>query len=134
MTTRSNQPDKKRGPDKIQDALDILNEAAKEKQNEIHQAVEHQYTDFKQALNDALGGVSTTGRSYLNGVRKRAQDALSQGEEKLKVTADALDRNVQKDPWLYLGMAAASAFVLGYTFCQSRFRKNASGSSTEEQG
>lgn len=122
MNPRTN-PQPKRKNDSFKDALNQLNEAAKERQEELQKTVEHQYTDLKQAINDVWGSVNATGNSYLNGVKKKAGDAVNRTEKNLKVTADALDDKLRDDPWLYIGAAAAGAFVLGFSFAQSRAKK-----------
>lgn len=125
MNARTNSQTKRRS-ESFKDAISQLNEAAKEKQQDLQSAVEHQYTDLKQAVSDAWGGVSATGQGYMSGVKKKAEDALASTEKNLKATAEVLDDKLREDPWMYLGVAAAGAFVLGFSFAFGRSKNRTS--------
>jgi hypothetical protein len=101
-------------PSKIHQALELLNEAALEKKEELFDALENQYVDFRQVIADA----NKTVRKQTATARKKTAAFLRSGEEKIEQTAvdtaEAVENKIKQRPWLFLGGVALSAFVIGY--------------------
>lgn len=95
--------------DKLEEALELLNEAAREKKEELQEAVEGRYSDLK----DLLIEQAENGLSMLNHAKKRIAKTLQQEEEKILTRAKDLDRTVRRNPWPVVGGAAVSALLLG---------------------
>lgn len=87
---------------KINEALDLLNELAKEKKAELQGMVSEKYSHLKSAL----GGASERFQDH-------ARETLAQGEEKVKEFASSIDKDVHKNPWPYLGGTALGFLILG---------------------
>jgi len=84
---------------KISEALELLNEAAKEKKDELKGLMVNKYAHIREAM--------TTGVEH-------AQEAIIQGKEKVIEIAGDVDKRVHKDPWVYIAGAAAASLLLGY--------------------
>lgn len=73
---------------KFEEALHLLNEAAKEKREEIARLLTDRFDHLK--------------------------DAVSQGRERAVEVFEEVDTKVKKNPWPYIGGAAIGALLLGY--------------------
>jgi len=100
--------------EKISEALRLLEEAAKDKKDELRHLIANKYTNLKNAVVEAEHSVAGT----LSTAQKRALDALAQAkcvsEEKIKKAAEVVDTSVHENPWPYVGGAAVVAFLLGF--------------------
>ncbi|GAB62245.1 MAG: DUF883 domain-containing protein [Candidatus Jettenia sp.] len=98
-----------RGPEKITEVIDLLNEAVQEKKEEFNRLITEKYSHIKDMVSGVTGENKITEKIIHN-----VSEALLGGEEKLKgMTAD-IDKKVRENPWLYLGLAAAGFFLWGY--------------------
>jgi len=102
------------GSEKLAEALSLLEEAAKEKKDEIRTLIAEKYTHLKGAVVDAEHGAAEA----LSAAQKRAVDALIHAkevsEEKIKKAAHTVDSHVHQNPWPYIGGTAVVALLLGY--------------------
>ena len=73
---------------KFEEALHLLNEAAKEKKDEISRLLSDRFNHLK--------------------------DAASQGRERVVEVFEEVDVKVKKNPWPYIGGVAVGALLLGY--------------------
>lgn len=90
------------GSESLHEALGHLNEAAKESREEIRKLVNEKYTN----LRDTLAGAAQASAGW---VKEQGTEAA----DKAKMTATAVDKSVHRNPWAYVGGAAATGFVLG---------------------
>jgi len=90
------------GNESLHEALAHLNEAAKESRDEVRKLVNEKYTNVR----DALAGAAQSSAGW---VREQSAEAA----DKAKMTATAVDKSVHRNPWAYVGGAAATGFVLG---------------------
>lgn len=89
--------------EKIHEALELLNAAAKERKEELAQLVSAKYGAVREALTGAAQGTSAW-------LREKGQAAGHAAKE----TAATVDEWVHKHPWPYIGGAALGALLLGY--------------------
>jgi ElaB/YqjD/DUF883 family membrane-anchored ribosome-binding protein len=101
-TTHSNE--------KIAEALKLLEEAAKEKKEELRNMVASKYGHLKSVLVDGEHAVADT----LAAAQKRAAEALRHAKEIGEEKAKAVDEHVHDHPWAYVGGAALTGLLLGY--------------------
>ena len=94
---------------RINEALDLLNEAAKEKSVELQELISGKYGH----LQSALSGIAET-------IRSKAQETYSRGKEKARDLAKDMDGRVRRNPWPVLGGTALGFLVLGFFFSRSR--------------
>lgn len=101
---------------KIDEALHLLNEAAKEKKEELQRLLGEKYSNIKETLTE----VAMNNKDVMNHVKRIAQDTLEEGQERLGEVAGDIDRQVRSNPWPYIGGAAGAALILGYLMGSSR--------------
>ena len=95
---------------KFEEALHLLNEAAREKKEEIQGLIGDKYTQ----LRDVLEETTTKGRKSYRRAKGAAEDWLGENTEGLRETVEDLDEKVHENPWAYLGGVAAGALLLGF--------------------
>ena len=84
---------------KINEALELLNEVAREKKDELKGLMVNKYAHIREAMSSGA---------------EHAQEAINQGKEKVIEMASDVDKRVHKDPWVYIAGTAASSLLLGY--------------------
>ncbi len=94
---------------RINEALELLNEVAKDKRAELQDLVNDKYDSLKSAL----GGVAGE-------LQRQARKTYEQGKEKVKDLASKSDESVHQNPWPYLGGTAIGFLVLGFFLGRSR--------------
>jgi len=95
---------------KIQEALDLLNEAAHEQKDDIGEMLKGKYDALKeivQGLETEAGETAKHGAEWLGDMKESAT-------EQVKETAQHIDQKVHEDPWKTLGLPILGAFVVGY--------------------
>jgi ElaB/YqjD/DUF883 family membrane-anchored ribosome-binding protein len=95
---------------KISEALELLNEAAQEKRDELKGLLTDRYSHIRDAM---TAGVEH-GKEVLKHSQDMTQEAIGLGKEKVKELAGDVDQRVHKDPWVYIAGAAAGSLLLGY--------------------
>jgi ElaB/YqjD/DUF883 family membrane-anchored ribosome-binding protein len=89
--------------EKISEALQLLEEAAKDKKSELKSMVTDKYKNVKD--------VFFSSEEQVVEALKRAKEA---GTVKVKEVSGAVDAEVHKNPWPYIGGAAVGALLLGF--------------------
>lgn len=79
---------------KISEALELLNEAAKEKRDELKGLMTDKYAHIREAV--------------------------AAGAGQAKEMAGDVDKRVHKDPWVYIAGAAAASLIFGYLMGSKR--------------
>ena len=86
----------------LNEALAHLNDAAKERREEVQKLVDERYTDLKSAFG---GAARATG----GWVKEQSREVA----DKARLTASTVDKSVRKYPWAYVGGAAAAGLLVG---------------------
>ncbi len=114
MLNTETQP--KTGPGKLTEALELLNEAAQEKKDELKGLLTNRYAHIKQAM---VAGTEQ-GKQIFDQAKHLTQDAIIEGEEKIKQVVSEADKRVRKDPWPYIAGTAVFSLLLGYLMGSKR--------------
>ena len=94
---------------RINEALELLNGAARDKKAELQAAMENKYTDLSSVVSEFTNRMN-------NGASKR----FEAGKQKVAEVANDIDKSVHKNPWPYIGGAAAAALISGFLLGRSR--------------
>ena len=101
---------------KFEEALQLLNEAAREKKQEIQQLFGDKYTHIRQAIQET----AAVQGERLSRVRQAAGEAIELGGERVKQVASDMDEKVKENPWPYIGGVAIGGLLLGFILGASR--------------
>lgn len=99
-----------RGTWKIHEALQLLDEAAKEKKEELGQLLAEKYSQVRDVMYEATESY----KEVVLETRHSLNKVVSDGEERIKEVTTGIDKRVHDNPWLFLGMAAVGFFLSGY--------------------
>lgn len=83
----------------INEALGVLSRELGGKRDEINRLISEKYSNLKGMMEETKGNVKET---------------VAKGQEKAREMASEVDKRVHTNPWLAVGIAAASGFFLGY--------------------
>ncbi len=100
---------------KLTEALELLNEAAREKKEEIQTLIGDRYSDIQ----DAMHAVAVQGRRNFKKAKRMAEGAIEEGQERFEDTIEDVNKEVHKNPWAYIGGAALGALLLGFVLGNS---------------
>ncbi|MFA5863899.1 MAG: hypothetical protein WC975_04345 [Phycisphaerae bacterium] len=100
--------------EKIEEALNLLAEAARKKKQDLRSLVGEKYSDLKDALFDGRSGLSGAFSDTVHHVADSARQYSEMGQEQVRDVASRVDKNVHASPWSYLGSVALGALILGY--------------------
>lgn len=95
--------------DKIEEALEFLNEAAQEKKEEVFELLGDKYEHLKDFFENA----ANNGEAMVGETKKQIVKSLHQEEKKIKEAASQWDKKVHREPWPYIGGVALGALALG---------------------
>ena len=95
---------------KISEALALLNEAAKDKKEEVQKLLSSKYKDIREVLEERL----EESREKFGQFRETTQEAIHEGQVRVKKAAREADKEVHSNPWKYIGIAAGCALVAGF--------------------
>ena len=106
--------------EKIAEALKLLEEAAKEKKDELKNAMSNKYAHLKHAIVETeqsfVQSLSDAGRHAV----EAAAHAKDVSIEKAREVARDVDKSVHHNPWPYLAGTAAVGLLLGYILGRNR--------------
>ena len=94
----------------IQEALTLLDEAAREKKDDIGELVAGKY----EALKEAFLGVEADVADKAKQGSERLSELKDAATERVKDAAHLIDKKVHQDPWMTLGLPILGALAIGF--------------------
>lgn len=94
---------------KINDALELLNQAALAKKEDFSKLVTDKFGDLKEAFHNLESDVGDEASEGLDKLKSLRDSAV----EHTRDTASSVDRKVHESPWISLGLTLAGALVIG---------------------
>lgn len=104
---------------KFEEALELLNEAAKEKKEEIQNLLSDKYSDIRRILEQT----AARQKQNLRRAQRVAGEWVEEGGEAVQEIASELDENLRENPYPYLGGVAVGALLLGFILGSSSRNK-----------
>lgn len=99
---------------KISEALDLLEEAAKDKKDDITEMLSSKYANLREAIigaSKATGATVSAASAHAKEVLGHAYDV---SQEKVKHAATAVDTQIHSTPWPFVGGVALVSLMFGY--------------------
>ena len=90
------------GSEMLHESLAHLNEASKERRDEIQKLLDEKYTDLKSAF----GGAARASAGWVKEQSREVGDTAV-------LAANTVDQSVRRYPWAYVGGAAVSGLLIG---------------------
>lgn len=106
--------------EKLADALKMLEDAAKEKKNELQNMIKGKYSHLKDALIDKEEDITHALLAAKKQALKAAAQASEIGTERAKELAAEVDEQVRENPWPYIGGVALGSLLIGYILGRSK--------------
>lgn len=95
---------------KINEALSVLNEAARDKKEELQELLSGKYDDLKAVVSDVESEISNSaGRAA-----QRLEELKTSASERVMETVQRVDRKAHEKPWKTFGWIVAGSFVIGF--------------------
>ena len=101
---------------KIEEALSLLNEAARDKKEEFGRIL----TDKYEHIKDTLTQVAMDKKEIIENATRIAKDRIEEGQEYITEVAQDIDKQVRKNPWPYIGGVAVTALLVGFILGNSK--------------
>lgn len=101
---------------KFEEALELLNEAARDKKDEIQNLLTDKYSDIQGLIRKTAKAKVAEASRY----KDAAEEMFEEGAEQLKSVASDVDKKIHDNPWPYVGGAALAALLLGFIMGNSK--------------
>ncbi|MCF6158747.1 MAG: DUF883 domain-containing protein [wastewater metagenome] len=101
--------------EKINRALQLLDEAAREKKEELNHLISEKYSNVREFMNQT----AETYKGVIDKTKHSIDEAMISGEERIKEMKAGLDQKFHENPWPFLIITSiiclASGFIIGGT-------------------
>lgn len=104
----------------ITEALKLLEEAAKQKKDELKSVMSDKYIHLRNAIVETEKGFVKSLSAASTHAVEAAAHAREVGVEKARELAGDVDVLVRRNPWPYIGGTAAIGLLLGYILGRNR--------------
>jgi ElaB/YqjD/DUF883 family membrane-anchored ribosome-binding protein len=104
----------------IEAALKLLDEAAKQKKDELRKVMSDKYTNLRSLIMENESSLMESLTTAKDHAFEAATDVKEAGVEKAREIARDVDNGVHQNPWSYIAGSAVVGVLLGYILGQSR--------------
>ena len=94
---------------KIQDALELLNDAAQEKKEEVYEVIGDKYDSLRKLFESVVNN----GQEVAVHAQKRINKEFHEEEKKIRQAAAHWSKKIGQEPWKYLGGVAVGSLIFG---------------------
>jgi len=94
---------------RIEEALAMLNAVARDHKAELQTAMENKYADLSSVV-----------KAFTDKVKSQASEKFDDAKHEVGEIATGIDKSAHRNPWGYVGGAAAAGLVLGFLLGRSR--------------
>jgi ElaB/YqjD/DUF883 family membrane-anchored ribosome-binding protein len=101
-------------------ALKLLDEAAKQKKDELRTVMSDKYTHLRSLILENESGLLESLTAVKDHALEAATDVKEAGVEKAREIARDVDKGVHQSPWPYIAGSAVVSVLLGYILGRSR--------------
>ena len=111
---------KRRSSENIAAALTLLEEAAKQKKDELRMVMSDKYTNLRGLIMEHDSSLMNSLSDARKHVVEAAVHAKEVGLEKAREIARDVDKSVHQNPWPYIAGSAVVSVLLGYILGHNR--------------
>ena len=98
----------------IAEALKLLEEAAKQKKDELRTVMSDKYTHLRSVIMESQRSVMKSLSAAKDRALQEATDVKEASVEKARELARDVDKSVHHNPWLYIAGTAGVGLLVGY--------------------
>jgi len=109
----------KTSSENIAEALKLLEEAAKQKKDELKSVMSDKYTHLRGIILETEGGVARAVGVAKNHAVDAATHAKDVSVEKTREFTREVDKSVHQNPWTFIGGTAVISLLFGYILGRS---------------
>ena len=106
--------------EKISEALKLLDEAAKQKKDELRTLMSDKYAHLRDVIVETESSIAKSLSDAGKHAVHAAAHARDVGVEKARELAGDVDKHVHHNPWQYIAGTAAVGLLLGYILGRNR--------------
>ena len=103
----------------IAEALKLLDEAAKQKKDELKSVISDKYTNLRNLIMENETNLMKSLTTTKDHAIEAAIHAKDVSVEKAREVAHDVDKSVHQNPWAYIAGTAVVGVLLGYTLGRS---------------
>jgi ElaB/YqjD/DUF883 family membrane-anchored ribosome-binding protein len=108
--------------EKLGEALKLLEEAAKQKKDELKSVISDKYTNLRRLIMESESSLVKSLTTAKDHAFEAAVHAKEVSVDKAREVAHDVNRNVHRNPWPYLAGTATVGLLLGYILGRNRKR------------
>jgi ElaB/YqjD/DUF883 family membrane-anchored ribosome-binding protein len=110
----------RKSSENIAAALKLLEEAAKQKKDELRTIMSDKYTNLRSLILENESSLMESLAAAKDHAIEATTHVKDAGVEKAREIAHDVDEGVHQNPWSYIGGSAVVGVLLGYILGQSR--------------
>lgn len=98
----------------LDEVLSILEDAAREKKDELQQLIGEKYHHVRDILAEVPQGAAKPMEDFVRRGEKKIEEAVEKGQSIAKKTLDEVNEQLHENPMPFIGGVAISALLFGF--------------------